>query len=72
MHVHQGEGGRQPNLLEEEWEGVSMYVEDFKPEVVIARILLKRGCFLKTTGGEGLYLGWGRRTCLPHHDIWIV
>ena len=42
----------QPSLLEEEWEGVSMHVEDFEPEAVIASIPSKRGSFLKTIGAE--------------------
>jgi len=42
----------QPSLMEEEWEGVSMHVEDFEPETVIASIPSKRGSFLKTIGAE--------------------
>jgi len=44
----------QPSLMEEEWEGVSMHVEDFEPETVITSILSKekRGSFFKTIGAE--------------------
>ena len=42
----------QPSLMEEEWEGVSMHVEDFEPETVIASIPSKKGSFLKTIGAE--------------------
>ena len=43
--------GNQPSLFEE-WEGVSMHVEDLEPETVIANALVKekRGSFLKTIG----------------------
>jgi len=44
----------QPSLLEEEWEGVSMHVEDFEPEAVAMSIPSKekRSSFLKTIGAE--------------------
>ena len=42
----------QPSLLEEEWEGVGMRVEDFEPETVITNIPSKRGSFLKMIGAE--------------------
>jgi len=42
----------QPSLLEEEWEGVSMHVEDFEPETITTSIPSKRGSFLKTIGVE--------------------
>ena len=42
----------QPSLFEEEWEGVSMHVEDFEPEAVITSVPSKRGSFLKTIGAE--------------------
>jgi len=40
----------QPSLFEEEWEGVSMHVEDFEPEAVIASIPFKRGSFSRQLG----------------------
>ena len=44
----------QPSLLEEEWEGVSMHVEDFEPETVLASVPAKekKGSFLKAIGAE--------------------
>ena len=45
----------QPSLLEEEWEGVSMHVEDFEAEpIAIANVPVKekRNSFLKTIGAE--------------------
>ena len=45
----------QPSLLEEEWEGVSMHVEDFEAEsIAIASVPVKekRNSFLKTIGAE--------------------
>jgi centromeric protein E len=44
----------QPSLLEEEWEGVSMHVEDFEAETVItgAPSKEKRSSFLRTIGAE--------------------
>ena len=40
--------------MEEEWEGVSMHVEDFEPEAVMMSIPSKekRSSFLKTIGAE--------------------
>lgn len=47
----------QPSLLEEEWEGVSMHVEDFENEAMVkmntaAPVKEKRHSFFKTFGAE--------------------
>ena len=43
----------QPSLLEEEWEGVSMHVEDFESEAMMAvPVKEKRSSFLKAIGVE--------------------
>ena len=53
-----------PGLLEEEWEDVSMHVDDLEPEAVVMSIPSKekRSPFLKMIWAE---VGRGRRTCLP-------
>jgi hypothetical protein len=47
----------QPSLLEEEWEGVSMQVEDFENEAMAmmntaAQVKEKRNSFFKAFGAE--------------------
>ena len=57
-------------MLEEELEGVSMDVEDFEPQTVIADVLAKekRGSFLKAIGVEvRMCSGRGGRMCPPRH-----
>ena len=42
----------QLSLLEEEWEGVSIRVEDFKPEPIIMTARSKTGSFLEMIVAE--------------------
>ena len=53
MRVPKAKVENQPNLLEQ-WEGVTMHVEDFKPETVIGNALAeeKGGSFLETIEAE--------------------